>query len=444
MLACFIPLLIDFPSVTFPELQTLLTGQKVREGLTLYSQLVHSAGWIAGWFNAFTSMLFGEVWWARHLVALLIAFFQACFIGIIFIEKKAFTEVTYIPSLLYGILFFFSFETFSLTPLLLGVTLLLFALRLLFNEVEFREQRDEGTYALGLLIGLASLCEFSLIVFMPASLLVMALFTRRALRKYILMLVGTLLPHMLLFAWYFVSDNLGDLWAHYYRPHFMLPAENLLSLQNLMLLAVVPIVYLFVSFLMLTREARLSKYQSQLVQVMFLWLIAGVCQILFARTRSPQNLIVLFSPICFFISHFFTLIRRRKFAEINIWIFFLGTVLSGYGFRYFAFDKYYGGIIAKANPVQEISGKRILVLDNNTATYLGNKLATGFADWRLSAPYFASPGYYEHVIRIGEELKRDPPEVIIDPHDRMSGVLKYLPKLEENYVKRYSTYIRKN
>ncbi len=54
---------------------------------------------LAAWFNAFLDLCFGRSVLARHIVAFLLIFLQASYLGIVFSSKKAFAENTYIPSL---------------------------------------------------------------------------------------------------------------------------------------------------------------------------------------------------------------------------------------------------------------------------------------------------------------------------------------------------------
>ncbi|MDL5045872.1 hypothetical protein QQ054_07465 [Oscillatoria amoena NRMC-F 0135] len=92
-----LPLFIDSPPLTVPELQSFLLGRKVAEGFGLYNEIVDATPPLAAWFYGLVAWVFGENLALRHVTALVILFFQGAFLGIILTDKKAFTENTYIP-----------------------------------------------------------------------------------------------------------------------------------------------------------------------------------------------------------------------------------------------------------------------------------------------------------------------------------------------------------
>jgi len=434
MLALYLPFFIDSPALTIPELKSMLIGEKVRDGLSPYSQLIESTAPLTSWIYAFFDLIFGRSLLARHIVAFLIIFSQSLFLGIMFIDKKVFTENTFIPSVLFSILFFFSFDTLALTGELFASGFLLLALNCLFREIEFKVQRNETVFNLGLFISLASLCSFATSIYLLASLGILAFYTRSTLRKYLLMIFGYVLPHVLVMSLYYLSDNLDALWSYYYLPNLSMPQSGLVDLKTLLVLGAIPLFYLLVSIVILNREARFSKYQSQLLQAMFLWLMTSFPQIAFSRDLRPQNLIVLIPCLAYFITHFLLLIRRRRFAEINFWVLSSSVVLIAYLSRY---DKmrtvnYAGLRVAQAGPV---TNKKVLLLGKGIDVYRSNELGSGFLDWSLSEKIFRDPDYYDNVMAVYESFKNDPPEIIIDKDNLMAGFLKRIPELNKAYVK---------
>jgi len=221
-LLILLPLFIDSPALTYPELKNFIIGEKVYEGNSLYTEVIDSVGPLSGWIDGLLHFCFGRSLLARHILAFFIIFFQASYLGVIFSNQKAFAEGTYIPSLIYAIACCFSFDNLSLTPELLGAGALLPALNNLFKEIEFREQRSESIFNLGLFISIASLFTFSYSVFLLGAIITLAFFTRSTLRKYILLVVGFLLPHLLLFAMYYLKDGVSDLWQFFYLPNLTL------------------------------------------------------------------------------------------------------------------------------------------------------------------------------------------------------------------------------
>ena len=51
LILIYLPLFIDLPEMTYPELKNLVIGEKVHEGRGLYSEFIDSTGPLAAWFN---------------------------------------------------------------------------------------------------------------------------------------------------------------------------------------------------------------------------------------------------------------------------------------------------------------------------------------------------------------------------------------------------------
>jgi hypothetical protein len=430
-----LPLFIDSAPLTHPELKSFVIGEKVGEGNSLYSELLDSTPPLASWLYSFFDWIFGRALIIRHILAFLILFSQSAFLGIVFIDKKVFSENTYIPSLLFSLLAFISFDSLSLTSDLFAFGFMLLALNNLFKEIEFRIQRDETIFNLGLFISLASLLCFSYSIYLPGAIVILALFTRSTPRKYLLLIFGFLLPHLFLAGIYYLNGNLAEIWYYFYVPSLRFSAQPLMGGSSLLILCAIPLFYLFLSLFILNRDARLTKYQSQIFQAVFVWFIIALVQIILAEDRRPQSLIPLIPPTSFFLTHFLLLFRRRKIAELNLVIVLIAIVTVAYLARYEKIDRIkYDKLIVKESS-SSIKQKRILVLDDQPSLFVQNKLATSFYDWSMCKTIFEQPDYYEHMLMVYRTLENDLPEIIVDPKDLMAPYFLRLPTLKMKYEK---------
>jgi hypothetical protein len=435
LLVIYLPLLIDAPPTMYPEFNSILVGEVANAGKSLYIDIVDQTAPLAGWFDAFFELIFGRSIVARHILVMFIILSQATYLGIVFINKKAFSESTFVPALISVILFSFSYDNFSLTPELLGSGFLLLALNNLFKEIEFREQRDEPVFNLGLFISFASLFSFPYAVFVIAAIVILGIFTRLGVRKYLLLIFGFLLPHLLLISIFYLRNGLGALVDFYYLPNLSFDTWSYVPGKSLWVLSILPLIFLVVSFVILNREARFTKYQSQLVQVMFFWLVFALLQAFYSKGLRPQNFITAIPAISFFVSHFLLLIRRRKFAEINIWVLFIGIVTIAYLARYGKLGavRYDGLSVKESRLVPGVKAKKVLVLGHDPGVYLSNK-PTEFLNWTLTREIFEHPEYYENVVRVSNAFAADAPDVIIDPQQLFKGYLERIPSLKKEYV----------
>ncbi|HEY8513755.1 MAG TPA: DUF6427 family protein [Cyclobacteriaceae bacterium] len=427
----FIPAIVDYPSISVPELISILIGEKITDGAAPFTGIAETSGPVAAWFYGLMDLIFGRSLLARHIVAFLIILSQAIYLGSMFINRKVFSENTYVPSLLYIIFMAFSYDTLALTGELLGLGFLLLALSNLLSELEFRAKRDDRVLAMGAFIGLASLCSFEYWLFYLVAGMIVILYSRRDLRVFVLLTTGFALPHLVLVVLYYVSDGLTPLIQYFYAANLSFGTTSLMAPRGLVYLSLIPALFLAAALVVINSDARFSKYQSQIFQGMLLWTAFSVIYIMHTSDRRPQSLIALVPPLSYFVSHLFLLIRRRRIAEWSLWALLIGVFLVSTFSRYGRIE----GIDYSRLQVRddrEVKGKKVLVLTNDVSWYAGNTLATPFLDWKLAEPVFTGLDYYENVIAIDQGFN-DRPDVIIDPDRRMDAVFDRIPRLREMY-----------
>jgi hypothetical protein len=440
-----LPLFINSPGTTLPELESFIVGEKIADGFLPYNELIDSTPPLAAWFYGACDFVFGRSLAGRHLAAFIILFFQSAFLAIVFIDKKVFAENTYLPAFLFSILACISFDMLSLTAEIPAFGFLLLAINNLFKEIEFRVQRDETITMLGLFISLASLCSFSYSIYLPGIFLILIIFTRTSPRRYILFLVGFILPHLMLACGYYLHGSIEQLWFNFYIPSLSFYATKLISAQSMLWLCATPSVMLFVALFILNRQAHLTKYQLQLFQTFFLLLLIGVGKVFITDDLRPQNLLPLIPSVIFYLTHFILSIRRKKFAELSLWTLLIAIPTVAYLARYekieaISYNKLY--VAENANLPKNLS---VLVLDNNPEWYVTNKLATGFYDWRLCREIFNKPDYYDNVLLVNAAFTKETPQLIVDPKNLMKAFFDRLPALAAHYEKSAEGYrLKKN
>jgi hypothetical protein len=124
----YLPLFIDTPGTTAPELKGFLIGEELLQEKSLYSEILDTTPPLTSLWEGVMQSAFDRSLTARHIIAFFILLIQSAFWGIILIDNKAFSENTYIPSLLFCLLVCISFDFLSLTGELLGFGFLLLGL----------------------------------------------------------------------------------------------------------------------------------------------------------------------------------------------------------------------------------------------------------------------------------------------------------------------------
>lgn len=443
MIILALPLFFSSVPLTTQELKAIVLGEALNDGKTMYSQVIDDTPWMAAQFAKWTVWLFGRSITARQLLALLILFFQAAFFSVILIRNKAYNENNYLPALIFGVLCVFSFDMFSLSNELWASAFLLLALNNIFKEIEFRVQRDDIVLNLGVYLGIASLFVFSYTLFLVGSIVILSLFARLNMRKSLLLIFGFLFPHSLLIAMYYFYDRLADLGNLAYLPNFTIHTLSLISMKSMLWLSSSLLIYFFLSMLMLGREARFTRYQSQLLQVVLIWLLIAVVEIIITRERTPHSFITFMPPLAYFISHYLLLIRRKWLAEITLWLLIISLVGISTATRMGKFEKVdFSGMFVKSSGQPDVKGKRVLILSDDISVYQDNRMASYFLNWNLSKEVFELHMYYKDLILISESFQKDPPDVIIDKQNRMKKIFSRLPLIEKQYQRNGTIYER--
>src|SRR5689334_20852293 len=119
-----LPLMIDPPALTKPELKSMVIGEAMGDQL-MYAEVYDTTATIAAGAFGIIDWMMGRSILGRQIFALILIFFQAAFFAILLIYNKAYADNTYVPGFIYGLLCFVSFDFLSITPELLGSTVLL-------------------------------------------------------------------------------------------------------------------------------------------------------------------------------------------------------------------------------------------------------------------------------------------------------------------------------
>ena len=75
-----------------------------------------------------------------------------------------------------------------------------------------------------------------------------------------------------------------------------------------------------------------------------------------------------------------------------------------------------------------------MVLSDDLSPLLNNKPAGIFLEWKLTEPVFNEPQYYQHVSAVATALQKDPPELILDPNNKLEGFIPFCLKFNENII----------
>jgi hypothetical protein len=249
---------------------------------------------------------------------------------------------------------------------------------------------------------------------------------------------------VLIFLYYF-RDGLPEFVQDFYGANLTFSSINLVSWKSILWLSSGILSFLFFALIMLNREARFTKYQSQLLQVMLLWVGVSLIEIIIARELTPHSFITFIPPLTYFISHYILLIRRKWIAESMMWIFLLSTIGTSTASRLNKLKLVdYTGLYPKPSKYESfIKEKKVLVLSDDPGIYKLNKPASYFLNWNLSKAILQEPDYFENVILVQDSFEKEMPDIIIDEKGLMEKFFVRLPELKKQYERSGFIYMRK-
>lgn len=441
-----LPYFIDPAFITLVDLKSMILGEVVFDKL-LYAEIYDNTPPASAVAFGLVDLIFGRSMLARQIISTCIIFYQAAQFSILLVNRKVYEESTYLPSLIFIGLVWISFDMFSFSTTLIASTFLLEALKRLFKEIEFLQHNENSTLDIGLYLGLASVSVLSYSVFLFGAFALLFFQSRMDLRRSLLLFFGFALPHVLIVTFYFAKGEVSLFLHHFYASSFSFLDSPLINETTFLILITIPAIFLLLSFITLNRRARFTKYQSQLLQLMYGWLFLGIIQMGLAQELTPQNFIVVIPPLTYLISHYFLLLRRKGLAEFMLWFFLLGIYTVGLTSRYGFWQQVdYSQMRIVQSPSQPyVQNSKILILsEDHQDLFLNNQMASYFYRWKFSSEIFQHPEYYQHSITISESFKKDPPDVIIDPDHLMENVLYRIPALQTQYQPEGMLYRRVN
>ena len=427
-----LPFWISDHGILVPELQWMLVGERMANGHMMYydiwdyiSPLSASVYWIL-------DFLFGRSVVAYNFLALLVAFLQCAIFNTIAQNNKFYSEANYVPGLIYAVLISAFMDFFTLSPMLMGVTFILLALNNIVSQIEFKVKKDEKIASIGLYLGVAALFHFPLILFGPIMFIVLLLFSSTIPRRFILIIYGWVLPFAIAGLYYFISGKLHYLWINHFLPWFIIPSSDILSVRDLGYIMIPVLVFIFLSFLRVSRHPRITNYQSRLIRLMLSFIVLSTLLLFIEIDRFLYVFIVFVPGVSYFISFYFVL-SKRKFASEFMFLVFIVMVIGLNWMILLKKDVIPGTSSYYIKTEKQITDSKVVWLGGNIGAYIDSRVATPFLNWKLSERAWNNINQYRYLSLAVRSFIKEKPEIIYDPNGNFKQLLIRAPILKQFY-----------
>lgn len=437
-LAIRIPLILLGIPVTLPELKYMVLGERLSEGFVLYRDVYDTTAPLSAVLFWLLDVIFGRNILVYRSLAAFLLFLQGMRLNATFNYHAVLPEKTYLPALLYFLFGSIFFELDTLSPLLIGLTFLVFALTYLLTPPK-EGISNPNMFKAGFLLGIAALCHLPLMLFVALAFFAAIFFAFNAFRSFLLLVCGFLFPYSVVFTFFlyagalpnFIQYNLLSAWD--FRVVLLLPALDLLKILTLPLLALA-----FFIFYGITRVPGLN-YHLKVFQLMLLWIPLALVVVVTGQHISTISWLVFLPALAYFGTYFFLRSRSLWLTE-PLFLVLLGITLL---LRYNQIipDNPYTRLDVSRLAVQSgpdyelVKNARVLVLGEDFNYYAANKAATPYVNWQLAQEDFGHLDTYYAIFKVMRNISASRPDYIIDE-------ARLLPELQYKAPKEFMRYQR--
>jgi hypothetical protein len=418
---------------TFPELKFFLVARAMEDGKWLYRDVWETV-------EPFTTFVYyllptcqqsfsNVAYWIN--VTLLL--FNALYINWQFHRFDVLSDKTHLPAFFYLFLSLCFIELNTLSAMLLASTFLLFVASNFLSYLKNEESRR--MYDAGFFLGVSSLFQLSVSVFLLFLIISLVVFTRSSGRSYFLLLLGTVFPWFIVASYFLWFDSFSEFF-HVFLLNYFKSTHNYVFWSELGYVLLIPgLIFLLALFLSLRGGIREINYQNIGRKFLFLWLIGSLTTIVVSPISSLALLHLLIMPLCFFYTFYFIQLKKTRVANMLLLTAIMGMILvqarTAMGLAWRGSSR---KLVVKAKKNALLENKRLFVAGDSSIYYLNAKIATKYLNWDVSHKDFGNIDEFSSIESIKNSLDKDLPEVIVDHQHIMSKVFKRVPSLKEKYL----------
>lgn len=405
----------------------MVLGERMANGFLLYRDIFDTEAPMAAAIYWLIDLLVGRSVLVYRVIPIFLIFIQAARLNSVFNRHNVHTDRTYLPTLLYLVASSIFFELDTLTPLLLGMTFVIFSLNYLISFSKEGENNRQ-LFKAGFILGLGALCYLPLVLFLIVALFAIILFASSSFRSSLLLLCGFIFPYSVVLTYYLYTGSLTNFFDFHLLPGWNFQVDFLLEPLDVLKILALPVAFLALTVLHTITHAPGLNYQAKILQLMLIWLPVAVVVTIIGKKISTQALLLFLPALAYFGTAFFLQIRKAVIRETFFMVFFSGIILM----RFLTFLGWIPPLQIKltdllVNPAPKyatIQGKNLLVLNRDLNYYQYNQLTSPYLNWDIAKEDFNELDTYQAVFKIYQNIARHSPDYIVaDP--RLMQELQY-------------------
>ena len=420
------------------ELNWMLIGEQINEGNVLYRDFIEPIAPLAAWVYAFITLIFGKTIIIYQILALLLVTYQFSLFNNIMFKNKAYNESSYIPAFVYALIMHAFFDFFTLSPALISLTFILLVLDNIYLRIE-NKLDDSIILKTGFFMGMAMLFYLPSIVFLLATIISFLFLTSLVFRRYVLFAYGFFIPIFFVGLYYFWKGALAEMLFQWVDYTIFTNTESLLDTSSILLIIALPTLVFILSLYKTFVQGRYTNYQLRVQQVMFIMFLGAWLSWLISQERAAYQLLLFVPALAFFITHLLLQFKRKRNAEIFIWIFSFLIIGMTYALHFKNAKLHMLGNFNTLNPTASVyssylEGHSAMILGGQKNMYVSaGNVASRFYHPELSERILAKKEDADLLIAIFEDIDKNQPEVIIDLNGYFGTAYHQTPVLRGKY-----------
>lgn len=424
------------PLLTY-ELEWMLVGEKLNEGLKLYSEVLTQVGPLSSFIYQMVDLWTGKNQFVYETIATVLIFLQTLYFVFIANRRNLFNEKNYIPGLIFLTLMNASFDFMKLSPALMANTFVLMSLNATLRQIEKREGVGDDVFESGLFLGIATLFHLPSFILIAWAILVLFLYTGINLRQTFMVILAYIMPIFFMYLYFFFNDQADyftNIWLFNLSSTFDI---SLLSFRDILISLVLPMTVGLFGIIRVLRGHRYNSFQNRSHQLIIISSFFSLAAFLISGQYVPSNLIYMIVPLAFFCAGFFIHAKKMLIPEVLFMLFFIIVLLisvtgakSVMGYKLNSLANFR---VEESELAPQYQGKRIFVTGQHIDAYRTNSMATGYLSWSLAQSDFKNPNNYMSLSNIYNNFRKDMPDVIIDGENVIPAIFKNIPELGAKY-----------
>lgn len=435
-------LLFDLP-VLVPELNWLLVGEKMSEGLMIYRDIDENTGALSAGVYWVLHEMFGRSVTVLRVLSLLLVFVQGVMLSQGLNGLDVLREKTYLPAFFYVIFASLFYDSLTLSPVLMGTTFLISGSLRLFQLLKHGNS-DNGVFLVGFNFGLATLFYFPYLFFIFLAIFALLFYTSTVLRRYFVLIFGWFFPILLALVFFHLKGGFKSFIVDILYYSLGLSKTSYLSIGAVVLIFAVPLMLGGIGALKSLRSTGYVNFQQRCNRIMLWWFAFSILVVLISFEFSVFHLFVLVPGLAYFMSDLIIGVKRKLYQRLFLWSLIISLVVSLFSYQLNVLPINHKQLLISEEKITTYG--RVLVLGNDKRVFVNpeNHPATRYLNWSLSQRVFTDLNNMLNVSEVYGELQADLPDAIIDQENLVPDLFHRLPEIAEHYELSEKVYLKKS